>query len=90
METQQLEAEFSNNTHIWKTSVDRALRTNQWHQLAFSWDPIKGLEVFVDDRRLASDYSPQPHSSYVRDHTVYLGAFVVFFHFLLSWFTLLY
>jgi len=49
-------------TRKWETSTD-VLTPHQWYFLEISWDPEKGLELFVDEVPVAEDVEPEVRSS---------------------------
>ena len=54
-------------------STDR-ITPNNWHKVELSWDPTKGLELFVNKARVAGTSEFRTHAPLrVTDHVVYLG-----------------
>ena len=68
-----LKSDFMTPSKTWTVSTDEFV-DRVWQKVDLSWDPRKGLEMFIDGKLVAFDETVDIHP-YVRprDYTVYIG-----------------
>ena len=73
-ENGQTHAQFSTPDKTWKVSTDRIM-PGKWQRVDISWDEDRGLQLYVDKKRVATtrDYTSDSRPQRFDDPNVYLG-----------------
>ncbi len=69
----RLHAKFSSSTKTWETAI-QDVELDTWQKVEMSWDPDRGLEVYLDGEKKASTTTYRTHSaSTSTDNMIYVG-----------------